>query len=135
MNQDTSTTTPIDSNDTPAISTRARPLRRRYSRDFKRQLVEQTLSGQESVSVIARRHDVNANQLFRWRRDYQNGLLADTQTLLPVRVISMSSASPVEESNAIGQLAITLANGHQLIVTGSVCSATLQTALNALTRC
>ena len=40
-------------------------------------MVEATLEGTESVSVIARRSDVNANQLFRWRSQYRQGLLVD----------------------------------------------------------
>ncbi len=32
------------------------------------------------MSVVARRHDVNANQLFRWRKQYHEGLL--TQVLV-----------------------------------------------------
>jgi transposase len=32
-------------------------------------MVAETLAPGASVSVVARRHDVNANQLFKWRRE------------------------------------------------------------------
>jgi transposase-like protein len=38
-------------------------------------MVAETLA--PGVSVVARRHDVNANQLFRWRREWREGLLGD----------------------------------------------------------
>ena len=47
--------------------------RRRYTLAFKRQVVEETLAGGESLSVVARRHDLNANLLFNWRSRYRNG--------------------------------------------------------------
>src|SRR5438309_2837233 len=42
--------------------------RREYSEALKRQMVAETLEPGASVSIVARRHDVNSNQLFRWRR-------------------------------------------------------------------
>src|SRR5207302_2951994 len=39
-----------------------------YSEALKRQMVAETQAPGASVSIVARRHDVNSNQLFRWRR-------------------------------------------------------------------
>jgi transposase len=44
------------------------PKRRQYSEALKRQMVAETQVPGASVSIVARRHDVNSNQLFRWRR-------------------------------------------------------------------
>jgi len=44
------------------------PKRRQYSEALKRQMVAEMLVPGASVSIVARRHDVNANQLFKWRR-------------------------------------------------------------------
>ncbi len=66
-----------------------RPRRRRTDEE-KRRIVEETLATGTSVSVVARRHDVNANQVFAWRRQYQRGELGDGKTiatLVPVGVI------------------------------------------------
>ena len=42
--------------------------RRQYPAALKRQMVAETQAPGASVSIVARRHDVNSNQLFRWRR-------------------------------------------------------------------
>jgi transposase len=78
------------------------PAKRRFrSKRERRQIVEETLQPGASVSVIARRHDVNANQVFHWRRLYREGRLdvAPAATpLLPVRVaeIVSSEAQPAK---------------------------------------
>jgi len=38
-------------------------------------MVQETLAPGASVAIIARRHGVNANQLFSWRRQYRRGVL------------------------------------------------------------
>ena len=49
--------------------------RKRRSIQEKLQIVRETLQSDDSVAVIARRHGVNANQVFTWRRQYQRGQL------------------------------------------------------------
>jgi transposase len=44
--------------------------RRIWSDDDKRRIVAETFAQGTSMSVIARRHDLNANQLFSWRRKF-----------------------------------------------------------------
>ena len=44
--------------------------RRRYDAEFKRDLVAKTLVRGASVSRLAREHGINANQLFKWRRQH-----------------------------------------------------------------
>jgi len=53
-------------------------------------------SASASVAVIARRHDVNANQVFHWRKLYREGRLdvAPAGQLLPVRVAEVVSSEP-----------------------------------------
>lgn len=66
-----------------------RPRRRRTAEE-KRRIVEETLVPGASVSIVARRHDVNANQLFTWRRQYRRGELSNGRSegaLVPVCVI------------------------------------------------
>src|SRR5277367_3017889 len=66
-----------------------RPRKRRTDEE-KRRIVAETDEPGMSVSVVARRHDVNANQVFSWRRQYQRGKLRDGKTgaaLVPVGVI------------------------------------------------
>ena len=71
----------------PARRTGRRP---NFSLAFKRQVVEATLQPGASVSLIAREHDVNANLVFRWRHQYQEGVfgaVSQSATLLPVQVM------------------------------------------------
>src|SRR5260370_34317028 len=58
--------------DTGLVDTKQRPgltKRRQYSEALKRQIVAETVEPVSSVSIVARRHDVNSNQLFKWRRE------------------------------------------------------------------
>jgi len=64
--------------------------RRRYrSRLERRQIVEETFQSGASVSRIARAHDINANQIFHWRKLYREGRLEverSADKLVPVRI-------------------------------------------------
>lgn len=42
--------------------------RRSWSAEAKDRIIGETLSGEESVSAVARRHGVTAQQLYGWRR-------------------------------------------------------------------
>ena len=45
-----------------------------------------TLEPGASVAEVARAHCVNANQVFKWRRAFERGELAEPYALLPVSV-------------------------------------------------
>jgi transposase len=84
----------------PAMAeTPAKPKRRRHSVAEKRQIVEESFDPKTSVARVARVHEINANQVFAWRRLYQRGQLGGTARpaqaagLLPV-TISDSAAAP-----------------------------------------
>jgi len=51
----------------------ARPTRRSWAVEEKRRIVEETLLPGVSVATVARRHDINANLLFSWRRQAHLG--------------------------------------------------------------
>ncbi len=54
---------------------------------FKRAVVEASLQPGASVARIAREHDINANQLFLWRKLHREGLLGESSpALLPVTI-------------------------------------------------
>jgi transposase len=65
----------MDTNFQPITSTNARGHYRQHSLEFKRALVALSLEPGVSVARIAREHGVNANQVFSWRRLYQQGRL------------------------------------------------------------
>jgi transposase len=72
--------------------------KRRYrSKQVRRRVVEETLQPGASVAIIARRHGVNANQVFHWRKLYREGRLdvaPAAAPLLPVRVAEVVSSEP-----------------------------------------
>jgi transposase len=57
-----------------------REVRRRRSVEEKRRIVEETLETGASVARVARRHAVNANQVFYWRKKYREGRLGKNQS-------------------------------------------------------
>src|SRR3954451_13471107 len=62
--------------------------RRHRSKRERRAVVEETLQPGASVAVIARRHGVNANQVFHWRKLYREGRLdvaSPAEQLVPAR--------------------------------------------------
>ena len=84
---------------------RARRFRTKQER---RQIVEETLTPGASVSRVARAHDVNANQVFKWRRQYRQGQLglaptaATHNTLLPVKISeSLPTVRPAAERRRV----------------------------------
>lgn len=50
-----------------------RPGRRRWTAAQKQRIVEETRAPGASVSVVARRYDINANLLFKWKRQAEAG--------------------------------------------------------------
>lgn len=67
--------------------------RRRFTQEFKRQVVEQLLNSGLTVAEVAREHELHPNQLCRWRNEYRHesgplSACAQTPALLPVTVTS-----------------------------------------------
>ena len=73
---------------------RRRTQRVHRSMAEKRRIVELVLQPGVSVARVAQAEGVNANQVFKWRREYRNGRLVEaeksTPSLLPV-VVSATS--------------------------------------------
>jgi transposase len=71
--------------------------RQRRSVAEKRRIVEETLVEGASVARVARAHGVNANQVFYWRKQYQEGRLgaSGATQLLPVRITSENTAARI----------------------------------------
>jgi transposase len=68
-----------------------RRVRRWRSVAEKRQIVQLTMEPGASVAEVARVHGLNANQVFKWRREFQRGELVEScAALLPVTVAAAS---------------------------------------------
>ena len=103
---------------------------------FKRAVVEQSLQSNVSVSRLAREHGVNANQIFAWRKAYQEGRLG-APAFLPVMVTEGDEAATVIEPSApcasSGRLVLER-RGTRLIVEGEPSAQALAQVLAALLR-
>lgn len=128
----------------------AEPRRRRsWSTAEKRRIVAETLEPGASVSVVARRHDVNANQVFTWRRQVREGVLGGEDTsigFMPVVVGTHGAAcgAPAgsEHSGGVGprpeppsgRMEIALSGGRRVIVDKTVNAAALARVIAVLER-
>ena len=78
------------------VDGRVRRRRRRWSEARKRLIVAESYQPGVSVSVVARRHDVNANLVFSWRRQYRE-LARVVGGFVPVIVSSTEGAEPAKQ--------------------------------------
>jgi transposase len=120
--------------DTSVVATsEGRPARRMRSLAEKRAIVAETRVPGASVAAVARRHGVNANLLFGWRRLQQRGLL-EAHTRPPsakwLPVISTSAAATATTPE--GRIEIERADGTTIRVIGVVERAALLMMLEAL---
>ena len=128
----------MDTSEQVAIETSSQIKRRRRSLGEKRRIVEETLEAGASVARVARRHAINANQVFAWRKKYREGRLGKGQSnkLLPVILsdITRSKSGVVgcaSSPSAEGSMEIKLAKGTVRVAgTGEVVM--LRTAIECL---
>jgi transposase len=102
----------------------------------KREIVEASLRPGVSVAVLAREYDINANQIWAWRKLYREGRLGATKAPLETantRLLAVDVLDPqsTPASAALGRLEITLGQA-KLCVSGALDPALLRTALTAL---
>jgi transposase len=113
----------------------------------KQRIVEETLVAGASVAAIARKHGVNANLLFGWRRMHERGLLEQCRepvSLLPVKMSPaapdqkrptkrrMTKASSPKTTVRTGHVEVELPGGITVRVHGRVDDAALTALLTAL---
>lgn len=122
-----------------------RPERRRrrvWSAEEKQRIVAETYEPDASVSVVARRHDLNANMLFTWRRALGKTAARTSDgalTFIPAKIDAAPCAAAVPTSLApasrsVGQIEIALAGGERVIVGADVDAAALARVVKVLTR-
>ena len=109
--------------------------KRRRSVEERCKIVEETLQPGASVSRVARRHDVNANQVFYWRKLYREGRLGSigATKLLPVKVAEERTLEAKDDGLARrwGTMEIQLAKGAVRIA-GAVDVVALRAAIECL---
>jgi len=123
-----------------------RRRRRSWSDEEKQRIVAESRQPGVSVSEVARRHDVNANQVFTWRRQFAEEVPAFVPVIVPPegagdldldasmageRPTVLASPPPSEVS---GRMEIMLDRGRRVIVDRTVSAAALARVLGVLER-
>jgi len=132
---------------TDSLGRRTAP-RRQHTIEEKRRIVLETHVRGASVATVARRHDVNPNQVFAWRQLYRRGLLdrnaaQESGSMLPVKVgtptlLPTERAQPSEPRNrgrrkrSSRVIEIKLCNGHSIVLHGRVNAEALSRVIDLL---
>jgi len=109
--------------------------RRSWVMDAKRRIVDESLEEGASIAEVARRHDLNTNQLFTWRRQF--GVVPTApQELAPILPVTITPDAATEYSapGSTGQMEIVLAEGDRIIVWADVEAAALSRVVKTLRR-
>jgi transposase len=118
---------------TGVVETKRQPSptkRRQYSEALKRQMVAETQAPGASVSIVARRHDVNSNQLFRWRRQLLPKAVVEGGAMVPVE-IAPDSDRP-RRTDREGVIEIAFGCGARVRLRGEVSAETLRQVIDLL---
>jgi len=122
--------------------------RRQHTLEEKLRIVRETHMRGASVATVARRHNVNPNQVFAWRQLYRRGLLdpnaaQESPPMLPVKVstptvLPTERVQPAEPRNR-GRLKrsrrlieIKLCNGHSIVLHGRIDAEALSRVIDLL---
>ncbi len=109
--------------------TKARRLR---TIEEKTAIVKETLVPGASVADVARRHGVNANLLFTWRRLYEQGALeGHTRTPKSVKMLPVKVREP-DDGRSAGTIEIEWPDRVRVRVVGDVSTKQLSAVLTAL---
>ena len=109
--------------------------RRSWTRDEKRRIVDESVQKGASIAEVARRHELNANLLFTWRRKLG---VEPTEQNAPMGIVPVTIAPELAAErhcpDAGGQMEIVLSEGDRIIVWADVETAALTRVLKALSR-
>jgi transposase len=121
----------------------------RHTIEEKLRIVQETRARGASVATVARRHNVNPNQVFAWRQLHRRGLLnpqavhgdpkmlpvkVSTPTVLPTERArrTVPRQSPREPKRASRRIEIKLSNGHRIVLRGRVDTEALSRVIDLL---
>ena len=104
--------------------------RRQYPEALKRQMVAEPQAPGASVSIVARRHDVNSNQVFRWRRQLLPKAVVESGAMVPVE-IAPDDGRP-RRADREGVIEIAFGCGARARLHGEVSSETLRQVIELL---
>lgn len=125
---------------TDSIARVSRKGRPNYPIDFKRQLAALACAPNVSVSKLAAKHGINANMVFKWRRQYRAGYFGVSGTgprttpvtLIPVIQSAVGERQPfARQGDSVIEVVI---DEVTLRLHGEVDPTTLSTVLDCLAR-
>jgi transposase len=122
------------------VDTVATPRRRNrlWPETLKREIVAASFEPGASVSVVARRYDVNTNQLFAWRKLYRTDgggqAVSSGPMLFPVTVTAEPEALAASTPNAAETIEIELGEKYRIRIGSGVDGKALRRVLDALER-
>lgn len=115
-----------------------RPRNRSWPEALKREIVAASFAPGSSVSMVARHYDVNANQVFGWRKRYRDELRAlavpSGPQLIPVMVTAEQDAVATPPSTVAETIEIDLAGKYRVRVCSGVDAQALRRVLDVLER-
>ena len=126
----------------PVMGT-SEPGRRRHRswpEALKREIVAASYAPGSSVSMVARHYDVNANQVFSWRKLYRDdpgaAAVSSVPQLIPVMVTAEQDAvvTPPSPSPIVEAIEIELAGKYRIRVSSGVDARALRRVLDVLER-
>jgi transposase len=111
---------------------------RSWPEALKREIVAASFAPGSSVSVVARHYDVNANQVFGWRKRYRDAsgapaVLSGPQ-LIPVMVTAEPDAVAAQPSSVAATIEIDLAGKYRVRISGGIDAQALRRVLDVLER-
>jgi transposase len=107
---------------------------RLWPESLKREIVAASLVPGASVSRVARRYDVNANQVFAWRQRYQGVAAKPTELQLIPVTVTPDQSDESAPARASGLIEIAMASGYRLRLGDGVRASTLRLVLDVLER-
>ena len=111
---------------------------RSWPEALKREIVAASFAPGSSVSVVARHYDVNANQVFGWRKRYRDDsgapAVLSAPQLIPVMVTAEPDAVAAQPSTVAETIEIDLAGKYRVRVGGGVDAQALRRVLDVLER-
>jgi transposase len=114
-----------------------RPERRQWPKEFKVQIVAESYAPGASIAGVARRHGINANLLFTWRKRFGESKsipAGKAVKILPVTLTDIAAPDPETSSEGSGRMEIVLAAGDRIIVGADVDTIALTRVIKALSR-
>ena len=114
--------------------------RRQWSAEERRQILAEASEPGASVAMVARRHDMNANLLFTWRRGAGDAVSRSREIERAVTFVPATlTADPAPQIappalGAAGRMEIALAGGDRVTVGADVDAAALSRVLKVLSR-